>query len=116
MDFREKNLWDETVKILEQFSKTFEDVVWIGRDDFTISKEQFKKLSNRCYDAGFGAPKVAMDLKIVGRDWWLERHEYDGSEWWEFKELPTKPREERKVDRVLGGTWNTLKELNEEDE
>jgi hypothetical protein len=29
---------------------------------------------------------------VIGSDWWLERHEYDGSEWWEFKSLP-KPRE-----------------------
>lgn len=26
---------------------------------------------------------------VVGDDWWLERHEYDGSEWWEFKRLPS---------------------------
>lgn len=116
MFFSGENLWNETINILEQFSKTFDDVYWIGGDDFTISKEQFKELANTHYYAGFGSPKVATDLKVVGKDWWLERHEYDGSEWWEFKVLPIKPKEKKKVNRVLGGMWDTLKELNEEDE
>ena len=42
-----------------------------------------------------------MDLLIVGDDWWLERHEYDGAEWWEFKTLPCEPFEEKKVAGVL---------------
>ena len=28
----------------------------------------------------------------VGDNWWLERAEYDGSEWWEFKTIPKEPR------------------------
>ena len=109
------NLLSETIRVLHENSKTFDDVLWVGGDDFTISKEQFKELANKCYDAGFGSPKVAEDLKVVGEDWWLERHEYDGAEWWVFKSLPIKPKEEKKIKKVLGGMWNTLKELNEED-
>jgi hypothetical protein len=30
-------------------------------------------------------------LEIVGDDWWLERHEYDGAEWWEYKTKPSMP-------------------------
>lgn len=40
-----------------------------------------------------GSPQVAEDLLIVGDTWCLERHEYDGSEWWEYKELPKEPTE-----------------------
>jgi len=47
------------------------------------------------YDSGYGATKVAKDLVIVGEDWWLERCEYNGSEWWEFKTLPVKPKAHR---------------------
>lgn len=39
-------------------------------------------------DEGYGAPEVATDLLVVGADFWLERCEYDGSEWWEFKQMP----------------------------
>lgn len=38
-----------------------------------------------------GTEEVATDLLVVGDGWWLERHEYDGSEWWEHKALPAKP-------------------------
>ena len=40
------------------------------------------------YDDGYGITEVNMGLKLVGKDFWLERHEYDGSEWWEYKTLP----------------------------
>jgi len=40
------------------------------------------------YYNSYGASCVALDLVVVGDDWWLERYEYDGKEWWEFKTLP----------------------------
>ena len=39
-------------------------------------------------------------LRIVGKDWWLEREEYDGSEWWEFRTFPQKPLEHGNPDFV----------------
>jgi hypothetical protein len=43
------------------------------------------------YDDGFGGNEIPLSLVVVGDDWWLERGEYDGSEWWEFKRLPPAP-------------------------
>lgn len=83
-----KNLWEETVEILKDRDKTFDDVVAICGSNFQITKEDFVKYSNTIYDSGYGAPEVAEDLCIIGIDFWLERHEYDGSEWWEFKQMP----------------------------
>lgn len=37
--------------------------------------------------------EIDMGLIVVGKDFWLERHEYDGSEWWEFKSIPMEPEE-----------------------
>ena len=34
-----------------------------------------------------------MSLVVVGKDFWLERNNYDGSEWWEFKQVPVEPFE-----------------------
>ena len=107
------NLLKETMYSLEEHNKTFEDVRWIGGDDFTISVESFKVLADKEYDNGFGGAEVATDLKVVGDDWWLERGEYDGSEWWEFKTMPTRPTEERKIHTLVEGCWDTLKEMNE---
>lgn len=57
------------------------------------------------YDNSFGYTKVALDLVVVGEDWWLERHEYwyenDCSGWWEFKRMPVKPTKSKMLDRVI---------------
>ena len=57
--------------------------------------------------------KVAKDLVLVGEDWWLDREEYDGSEWWRFNKKPERLERLVEVDILSGGMWNTLKELNE---
>jgi len=88
------NLLQETLKVLRECGKTEKDIEWAGRDNFYISFEVFKELANVKYNSGFGGTEVALDLVIVGKDWWLERTDYDGSEWWEFKTLPTKPQRE----------------------
>jgi len=108
------NLLIETKRVLKQQGKTLFDVVWVGCTDFQIPIKQFIECANQEYDSGFGAPKVATDLLVVGSDFWLERHEYDGSEWWEYKELPKMPCETRNIHRVMGGMWNTLEELNKD--
>ena len=79
------NLLKETIEILEENDKTFDDVIGVCGEEFQISIEDFKRLANQEYDDGYGSQEVAEDLVIVGKDFWLERHEYDGSEWWEYK-------------------------------
>ena len=81
-------LYEETKKILEYNNKNFDDVVAICGNKFQISKEDFIEYSKTRYDKGYGAPEVATDLLVIGEDFWLERNEYDGSEWWEFKSFP----------------------------
>lgn len=108
------NLWEETIKFLEENGKTFEDVLFIQGEDFKVTKENFEIVAKKTnYDAGFGAQHVATDLVLVGDGWWIERAEYDGSEWREFKTIPT---EKVKVVPILyldRGMWDTLCEINE---
>ena len=85
------NLLEETIKDLHDNNKTFDDVIWIGNDEVYIDKEIFMKRANKKYDSGYGGNEVDLALKIVGKDFWLERHEYDGSEWWEYKAMPIQP-------------------------
>lgn len=83
------NLLAETEHELAENDKATEDVLHVCRKDGQewISWEQFCKLAGELdYDAGYGLQVITLDLKVVGRGWWLERHEYDGSEWWEFKQ------------------------------
>ncbi|MBH9580070.1 hypothetical protein [Staphylococcus felis] len=111
----EENLLKETIDILNRYGKTLDDIVWIGGKDFTIPLAQFVELADKKYDSGYGGEEVAIDLKVVGNNWWLERAEYDGSEWWEFKTPPSRPLEEIKVKRVISTSYSTstLKEINQ---
>ena len=118
------NLLKETKDVLKENGKTIKDIVAVQGNDFGISVEDFWKLADTEYNGGYGAPKVAEDLILVGNGFWLERAEYDGSEWWEYKEFP---KILGNIDPVNALTvnqcnfynfvgWKTLKELNVESE
>jgi hypothetical protein len=90
------NLLQETLDVLQENGKTEKDILWCQNEEGWFTWEEFKKAADFVYDSGFGFVEIKETLKIVGKDFWLERHEYDGSEWWEFKCQPTKP--EKKVE------------------
>ena len=125
MNIPEKtNLLQETIKKLKEYYRTEEDVLWVGSEDFGwFTWEDFKELADTEYNSGHGTQEVASDLLVVGKDFWLERRDYDGAEWWEFKTMPCKPKNYRKpialtvrqAKEKLGEDvrgWSTLKELN----
>ena len=108
------NLLEETKDILEEKGLSINDIKWVGTRKYRIGTEDFLTLANVFYDDGYGAPEVATDLIVVGEYWWLERHEYDGAEWWEFKTFPPMPEKEIKVRTLIGGMWDTLEQINKE--
>lgn len=85
------NLREETLETLKAYNKTVEDIRFICSGNRNIPIDLFFIKANKEYDDGYGGAEVDMALQIVGDDWWLERGEYDGSEWWEFKTMPKKP-------------------------
>lgn len=53
--------------------------------------EQAKRIN---YYSGYGTAVIDLTLKIVLKDGrWLERREYDGSEWWVLRSKPNMPHE-----------------------
>ncbi len=82
------NLLQETIDIITVKEKTVEDVLWVGTKDMSFSWKEFASISDFDYYNSYGRRRIKESLLVVGKDWWLERHEYDGSEWWEFKILP----------------------------
>ena len=90
----EINLLEETERALACHNKTWDDISWIGGNDFYISVEQFKEAAKDTnYDCGYGSEEVAIDLVICFYNGsWLSRAEYDGSEWWRYNAYPQKPR------------------------
>lgn len=119
------NFLQETVTILDFYKKSPIDVEWVGNTDFYFTWDEFAAVANIEYNSGFGGAEAAEDLKVVGKDFWLERHEYDGSEWWEYKEHPVKPAKHIIPKAVvesqrIGGGWsndfNALNGLEKENE
>lgn len=90
------NLLKETKQMLEEHGGGPEDVLWVGRPELNIKCDwaSFAKQANFIYDNGYGLAEIPGDLVVVGKDWWLERAEYDGAEWWEFKRAPKEPKGE----------------------
>jgi hypothetical protein len=110
-----KNLLSETIECLHKNGKQSEQVLWCGAVNYGwFTWEDFTKLADENYDSGLGAAAVVQDLLVVGEDFWLERHEYDGSEWWEYKAMPQKPAE-NKIPKVIVSDelmWKRLAENN----
>ena len=86
------NLLRETLYVLEQYDKKPSDVLWVGTLDKYMTWEDFVKKADFDYDDDYGRAEVNEDLMVVGKNWWLERVEYDGSEWWRFKKRVRKPK------------------------
>ena len=104
------NFYEETIDFLKDKGKNMDDVVWIGGDNFEMPKGNFIELARKqIYDSGYGGQEMPTDIKIVGKDFWLERAEYDGSEWWEYKEFPIRPSEIKIVTKLIG-SWDVLGE------
>jgi hypothetical protein len=100
-----KNLWEETIETLKNYSLTWDDVdaVILENDDVVIPKVNFEEVARKTnYDNGFGCAEIRSDLVIVGWNWWLERAEYDGLEWWELKIKPFIPSEVKEVTSLTG--------------
>ena len=85
------NLKEETLAKIEMSGHSPEDVLWVGLKDGSAIMEwsEFLKKADRLYDNGYGWEYVNLDLVVVFKDGsWLERQEYDGSEWWRYKATP----------------------------
>ena len=114
----EDNLLKETLHMINVCDKKESDVSWVGSRDgvYVISWTEFKVIADLEYDSGFGGQEIVDDLVVVFEDnSWLERHEYDGSEGWGFKESPTKNKDTKKFTKLTGHSWSTI-ERNEEEE
>lgn len=87
------NLLEETLEALNLHGKSSKDVKWVCSDSSWTDWEGFAESAKTTdYDNGYGTQFIRPDLKLVGKGFWFERAEYDGSEEWVLKEYPTKPR------------------------
>lgn len=106
------NFLKETEEALKENGHTFDDVRWIGTigcagfdEEETMPVDLFIKNADFEYDNSYGGVEINSCLVVVGDDWYLERHEYDGSEWWEYKKVPIMPTETTERNIILPRRW-----------
>ena len=107
----------ETVEWLKDLGYEESDVLWVGSNDgkFAMSWADFKnKFKDIEYDSGYGRQEIADDLVVVGKNWWLEREEYDGAEHWAYKKYP-KITSGKSFDKIVG-SWDSLADIMGEEE
>lgn len=91
------NLRSETLSEMERYNLKSSDVLYVSDGEASCTFDRFLEISNFEYNSGYGSEIINDTLIIVGKDWWMERREYDGSEWWEFKKYPENKPEEGKI-------------------
>lgn len=55
------------------------------------TSEEYQEFLHRMdfeYDAGYGGQELYGTVWLMEEGTWLERGEYDGSEWWDYKKCP----------------------------
>lgn len=102
------NFLEETISILCDNGKTPNDVLWVGTREHKTTWEEFASRANFIYNNGYGGEEINMDLLVVGKNFWLERHNYDGSEWWEFKSIPLEPNDETNELNLLEDSYEII--------
>lgn len=110
------NLLEETRDALKKHGIEWEDVVWVGGNDFEIPFRDFIKLAYQTdYDNGFGRQYVASDLTIITSLGRFVRKEYDGSEGWEFIKSQMPYHKYFDVNSLVSEKgWQTLAEIYKE--
>jgi len=96
------NLLEETLECLKENRIKTDMIKFCMTDDGWFTWDEFVEIARDAnYDNSYGLWEIDKSLKIVGEDFYLERHEYDGSEWWEFKKVPQKPNEHAEKIKLL---------------
>lgn len=83
------NLLEETLEYLQHYNKSEDDIEFVTDGENHITWDCYKYFAKDIYYySGYGSQEIHGGLRIVGKDWWLERHEYDGAENFTFKTKP----------------------------
>lgn len=112
-------LLEETIATIAQHRKSIDDIKFIGSVDsgHSCTWDEFTELANQEYDHGFGSQEVATDLVIIfSDDSYLERYEYDGSEWWTYCTKLVIPTETKQIASLFAPYgYNLLSEIHNEE-
>lgn len=100
------NLLESLTACLKENGKSLDDIQWVGCKEFSIPIENFFTLAAETRET-FNSD-IAVDLLVVGKDFWAEREYPDcGDVVWHFQTQPKKPSKEKMIKTL---TTNDLTE------
>lgn len=87
-------LWEETLEVLKENGKEWDDIYWICVSDKRMYKGDFVKYAQKIHYKPwcFGGNTINLKLRLYGLKFMMIRWEYDGAESWIF--LETEPPSE----------------------
>ena len=99
------NAQQELLQVLNSIKKNQSDISWmlVYTADYSEISEAFTSIDQLdfTYDSGYGTQKL-FGVVFFNDNTWLERGEYDGSEWWDYITTPTLEqwREKYSIEKV----------------
>lgn len=97
------NLLEETEKVLKEHGKTLDSIwrVYVYAYEYScpvkiLGLKEFKELANIEYNNDFGGQEIK-NMVAKGLDFFMFRHEYDGSEWWEYVSTTVRPEDRMEI-------------------
>lgn len=101
-----ESLLEETLKVLKNSGVRPKDVQYVLTSEVWMTWEEFANAAKAVYyDSGYGWQEIDSSLKVIGTGWWLEREEYDGSEWWRFCTVPLRSVQRHDPNVSLVDKW-----------
>lgn len=87
------NAYDELMSMLAVHCYTVDDIAWVADARYRLPLPEFlDRLKDTNYYAGYGSVEFDPSIVVMLDDGsWFERAEYDGSEWWQYRYVPTCP-------------------------
>lgn len=114
------NLKEETLTVLKEHDLSPDNIIYIGTNPhnpsphYSCSWDSFTVMADASYHSGYGGQEVAHDLVIIFKDGtWMERGEYDGSEWWNVHPPFVLPTETLPITGLFAEVgWDSLEAIS----
>ena len=109
------NFGKETRDVLIDHGYNITDIYWIGNLEYCLDIMDFFDNADKCdYENGYGSLHIPIDIVIVMKDGsYFSRREYDGSEWWYYNKVSTKPKNVAKIKsfNINHAGWSSLEDF-----
>lgn len=103
------NAQQELLQVLKSIEKNQSDISWmlVYTQSYSDISEAFTTIDDLgfTYDNGYGSQEL-FGIVYFNDGTWLERGEYDGSEWWEHITTPTLEQWKERYNIEKGSIWN----------